>query len=228
MGHSTIIAGVLALAAAPELVFPPAAPRLPAVIGVRAAEAATACRHWLSPNGRPVPSPERATLKADPAVSRAGERLSVGRRTFTDEVGDQEIDRVQHRYAGRMAGLNARLVYRRPYEGHVWLLVSDDAEPIALPGVPVASPRGHAIAAAADDPVFHQSGVTIVEHRMQGLALGQAFPDIGWPCDLRWVSDGELSLNVSTDSAKGPGAWARATIRREGGRWVYHPPQTAP
>jgi hypothetical protein len=228
MGHSVIIAGVLAVSAAPALPFPPGAPRLPAVIDVRAAEAASACRHWLSPNTRPVPSAERVTLRADPAVARAGARLAIGRQTFTDEVGDEEIDRLQHRYVGRLAGLNARLVYQRPYEGHVWLLVSDDAAPIPLPGVPLASPRGHAIAAAADDPVFRQSGVTIVEHRMQGLAVGETFPDIAWPCDMRWVSDGELSLSVSTDPSRGPGAWARATIRREAGRWVYHPPGTAP
>ncbi len=223
MGHFAIVAAVLARAAA-ELVFPPAAPRLPAVIDARAAEAATACRHWQAPSGRPVPSPERVTLRADPVVSRSGGALRIDGRTFADEAGEQEMDRVQHRYAGRLAGLNARLVYRRPYEGHAWLLVSDQAEPIALPGVPVASPRGHALAAAADDPSFGQRGVTIVEHRMAGMAVGGAFPDIGWPCDLHWTSDGELSLKVSTDAAKGPSAWAAAKIRREGGRWIYHPP----
>jgi hypothetical protein len=220
----TILSAFAALAVgAPPLIFPSQAPRLPAAIDAKAAEGFTACAYWRDPNHRPIPSPEAVTLKGAYGVSRAGRRLKVGGHVFTDERGEQEMDQVDHRYAGRLTGL-AHLVYKRPYEGHAWLLVADGlAEPIDLPGVPVASPKGHALAAAAEDPVFRQSGVVIVEHRMEGMAIGAEISEAGWPCDLHWISEDELSLKVSVGEP-GEGRWAPASIRREAGRWIYHPP----
>src|SRR5262249_5423963 len=115
-------------------------------------------------------------------------------------------DAVAYRYAGRISN-GAHLVYERPYEGDVWLLVAG-GDSIVLPGPPLASPSGQALAAAAGDVVFRQSGLSIVERRDGAAVLVAQFAEVPYPCDLRWVSDDELSFQASTSGeGQAPSNW---------------------
>jgi hypothetical protein len=212
------------LAAGPDARPPP----LPAAITAEAAGAYYACRYWTPATNwglRPTAGAERIALRVARGVTRRGARLRIGDQSFHDERGGEEVDRVTFRYAGRLVGAPGQLVLKRPYESFGWLLVSSDAGPIELPGVPLASPRGHAMAAAASDPVFRQSGLVIVENRMAGLTVAAEFPEARYPCDLHWETEDRLVLKVALFDFEGaPNRWVPATVQREDGGWVFRGP----
>ena len=201
-------------------------PLLPGRLSREAVDRVNACRNWTDVSQRAWLDNEPAARRSQSRVVRRGDRLNIGRSSWRDVQGEQEMDQTRYRYVGRLLEAPVDVVLYHPYEGHAYVLVDEPSGDTAtVPGLPAASASGARLAAPASDPTFDPNGLVLLGRTPGGFVALARFPALRYPCARVWRGEDRLELQVGAGPiSEGPGQWAPAAIVHTAAGWIYQGP----
>ena len=176
--------------------------------------------------GRPLAPDEPQVLAANPGrAMRRGAQLQVGRWSFQSESADPNDDAYpRFAYQGRYADYPIDTVMGEYGGEGGWIMLDQETgDRIEVAALPVPSPNGRLFAFPMGDTL------ELRERSSGSWKVVGAVPVRERTCDLRWVSDTELTLREGDDWGKDQpaGVTAVRVIRTETGwRRAEGPPDT--
>ena len=214
-----IVTALLAVAACQKAETPVAREAAPALEAAPAVKAAP--KPDLDPNGvtaqqaaldhacdrrnvlpRARPAPEADAVAATGRAQVREKRLHVGRHDWDAAAANDEG--YGYSYAGRYAGTEIDILKHDDADSIGWVVVDQDAGPLAVGHLLIPSPD-KTVWATADD--WSKPAGKIKLYALSDKAWKNVFEfPVEFACDLHWTGDNALTYRTSADFKSAPGA----------------------